>query len=174
MNAKAPELSLWLDDFDDIYSDFDSRHFLKRRVSEDFLHELELALAGKEKPASNLILLLPEDKRSVEKERDIVTNLQQFFKNQYTRCLREHRATFQKGLLLLLTGMCVMAADFIISYKQWQHIVFQLLRVLMEPCGWFLIWIGLEKLYYDVQKHRKEIARFLTLSKMTIHFASSE
>jgi hypothetical protein len=37
------EISLWLDNYDDIYSDFDSRHFLKRRISEDFLHELRLS-----------------------------------------------------------------------------------------------------------------------------------
>ena len=35
MSENLAEVSLWLDDFNDIYSDFDSRHFLKRRISDD-------------------------------------------------------------------------------------------------------------------------------------------
>jgi len=42
------ELSLWLDSYDDIYSDFDARTLLKRRVSEDFIHELGIAFRRRE------------------------------------------------------------------------------------------------------------------------------
>lgn len=174
MTAKPSELSLWLDDFDDIYSDFDSRHFLKRRVSEDFLHELELALAGKEAPSANLVLLLPAEKRSTEVERNIVTSLHSFFEENLHRCETEYRITLQRGLLLLLTGLLTMAISFFLNYKQPLQPFFSLLHVLLEPCSWFLIWIGLEKLYYDLRKGRKEKVQFQILSQMRIHFQSSE
>jgi len=57
------ELSLWLDSYDDIYSDFDSRHYYKRRISEDFLYELEREMKYKEDEASCLMLLLPNQQR---------------------------------------------------------------------------------------------------------------
>ena len=53
------ELELWLDSYDDIYSDFDSRHYLKRRISEDFLHELRTEMKYNEQHASDMVLLLP-------------------------------------------------------------------------------------------------------------------
>lgn len=53
------ELELWLDSYDDIYSDFDSRHYLERRISEDFLHELRIEIKYSEQHASDMVLLLP-------------------------------------------------------------------------------------------------------------------
>ena len=55
----AEEISLWLDSYDDIYSDFDSRHYLKRRISKDFIDELEASLKYRTGRVENLILLLP-------------------------------------------------------------------------------------------------------------------
>jgi hypothetical protein len=57
------ELELWLDSYDDIYSDFDSRHYRKRRISEDFLHELRTEMKYNEQHASDMVLLLPQDFR---------------------------------------------------------------------------------------------------------------
>ena len=49
------ELSIWLDSYDDIYSDFDSRQYLKRRVSEDFLYELKNAFRYKKEKINDLV-----------------------------------------------------------------------------------------------------------------------
>ena len=62
------EISLWLDNYDDIYSDFDSRHFLKRRISEDFLHELRLSKKYKRERATDLLLFMPGEKRTESSE----------------------------------------------------------------------------------------------------------
>jgi len=77
------ELSLWLDYYDDIYSDFDSRHYLRRRISEDFLHELRMAKKYKKERATDLLLLLPQDKREDESEKIIISSLKDFFTDQF-------------------------------------------------------------------------------------------
>ncbi len=41
-------LSIWLDIYDDIFSDFDSRPFHERALSDDFIHEAKKM--AKEKP----------------------------------------------------------------------------------------------------------------------------
>ena len=49
-------LELWLDSYNDIYSDFDSRHYSKRRISEDFIQELRLGLKHKSTPGKGTII----------------------------------------------------------------------------------------------------------------------
>ncbi|PZR25545.1 MAG: hypothetical protein DI535_17825 [Citrobacter freundii] len=49
------ELSLWLDNYDDIYSDFDVRTLLKRRVSEDSVYELGMTYKRKEENTDLLL-----------------------------------------------------------------------------------------------------------------------
>jgi len=73
------ELSIWLDYYDDIYSDFDSRHYLKRRISEDFLHELRMAKKYKRERVTDLLLFLPQEKREGNSEKMIINSLKDFF-----------------------------------------------------------------------------------------------
>ena len=49
------ELNLWLDSYDDIYSDFDSSHYLKRRISEDFLYELRTEMKYNEHYSGDMV-----------------------------------------------------------------------------------------------------------------------
>jgi hypothetical protein len=39
-NKYSLDLSLWLDDYNDIYPEFDSRNYFKRRVLNDFVSEM--------------------------------------------------------------------------------------------------------------------------------------
>ena len=57
------ELNLWLDSYNDIYSDFDNRHYLKRRISDDFLHELRTEMKYKEHHAGDMVLMVPKERR---------------------------------------------------------------------------------------------------------------
>ena len=57
------ELNLWLDSYDDIYSDFDSRDYLKWRISEDFLYELRTEMKYNEHHTGDMVLLLPQQQR---------------------------------------------------------------------------------------------------------------
>jgi len=79
-NKHTLDLGLWLQDYDDIYSDFDSRNYLKRRVSADFINELRISLKNKnEKIINDLVLLLPREKRDPGSEQKITRNLQNYF-----------------------------------------------------------------------------------------------
>jgi len=65
-------LRLWLDSYNDLYSDFDSRHFGRRRISEDFMHELRQAMTSEYATSKDLILLLPQKERQPETEKQII------------------------------------------------------------------------------------------------------
>ena len=79
------ELSLWLDYYDDIYSDFDSRQYPKRRISDDFLYELKDAFKYRSERYNDIFLYLPQEKRTETTEKIISAGLKTFFINQSIR-----------------------------------------------------------------------------------------
>ena len=167
------ELSLWLDNYDDIYSDFDSRHYLKRRVSEDFLYELKNALRYKEERITDLLLMLPKEKRNETNEKIIVESLKKFFSFQliaYTdKCIHK----FNSGIGFAITGILIMVLNSFIGFKDSHFLLLVTLRIILEPAGWFLLWAAFDFLFYDWKEMRKERKFFQELSEMNIHFRSS-
>ncbi|MDP4265284.1 MAG: hypothetical protein Q8941_22350 [Bacteroidota bacterium] len=167
------ELSLWLDDYDDIYSDFDSRNYLKRRVSEDFIYELKNALKYRKERINDLILLLPPEKRDEMNEKMIAGSLKEFFTNQLTTSSDKCRHKLNKGITLGIAGIIIMIFNAIAGFKGTHTIPLISVRVLLEPAGWFLLWASFDFLFYDWQELKKEREFFRELSELNIHFKPS-
>ena len=167
------ELELWLDSYDDIYSDFDSRHYLKRRISEDFLHELRVEMKYKEHHASDMVLLLPQDSRDQTAEKIIVNSLSDFFSSQFRFHYDKCRKKLRNGILLFVLGVCIMLLNSWVSYRSAESFPVIGLRVLLEPAGWFFVWAALDFLFYDFTELKKERNFYEMLSEMHIHFKSS-
>lgn len=167
------ELELWLDSYDDIYSDFDSRHYVKRRISEDFLHELRTEMKYKEHYASDMVLLLPQNCRDQTSEKIIADSLSDFFSNLFRFHHDKCRKKLSNGILLFVLGICIMLLNSWISYRFAESFPVIGLRVLLEPAGWFFLWAALDFLFYDFTELKKERNFYKGLSEMHIHFKSS-
>jgi len=167
------ELNLWLDSYDDIYSDFDSRHYLKRRVSDDFLHELRTEIKYREQEAGDMVLLLPPERRDETAEKIIAASLTGFFSKQFRFHQDKCREKLNKGIILFAAGIIVMLVNLWVSYHYETSFPVTALRVLLEPPGWFLLWAALDFLFYDFTGLKKERDFFKTLSEMHIHFRTS-
>ncbi len=167
------ELNLWLDSYDDIYSDFDSRHYLKRRISDDFLYELRTEMKYKEHHAGDLLLLLPQERRDEPAEKIIANSLSGFFSDQFRFHQDKCRKKLNKGILLLITGIIIMLLNAWSSYHSLESFFVIGLKVLLEPAGWFLLWAALDFLFYDFTELKKERNFYKELSEMHIHFKSS-
>jgi hypothetical protein len=167
------ELNLWLDSYDDIYSDFDSRHYLKRRISEDFLHELHTEMKYKEHHAGEMELLLPQEKRDDSSEKIIADSLTDFFTSQFLFFQDKCRKKLNNGALLLAAGIIIILLNSWVSYYATETFPVIGLKVLLEPAGWFLLWAALDFLFYDFAELKKERNFYKKLSEMHIHFKSS-
>lgn len=167
------ELNLWLDFYDDIYSDFDSRHYLKRRISEDFLYELRTEMNYNEHHAGDMVLLLPEQQRNETAEKIIANNLTDFFTRQFRFHHDKSRKKLNKGILLFVAGVTIMLLNSWVSYHSGESFPIIFLKVLLEPAGWFLLWAALDFLFYDFAGLKKERTFYKEVSKMHIHFKSS-
>jgi hypothetical protein len=167
------ELSLWLDSYDDIFSDFDSRHYLKRRVSEDFIEELKTTLKYKTEHAETLLLLLPSHLRKTEIENGIAASLHEQFHSRFETLYKKEKKIYRRGFILLIAGILVMAIDSYLAYKGLKMFFITVLRIIMEPAAWFMMWNGLDQLIYNYRKAKAETALYRVISEFKIHFKDS-
>jgi len=167
------ELNLWIDSYDDIYSDFDSRHYLKRRISEDFLHELHIEMKYMEGHAGDLVLLLPKEKRDEQAEKMIAASLTDFFASQFHSHREKCRNKLNKGAVFFMSGVIIMLLNSWLSFHRPASFPVIGLKVLLEPAGWFLLWAALDFWFYDFAELKKERSFFKELSEMHIRFTSS-
>ena len=167
------ELNLWLDSYDDIYSDFDSRHYLKRRISDDFLYELRTEMKYKAHHAGEMVLLLPTECRDDPSEKIIADSLSEFFSSQFHFQQDKCRKKRNNGILLLAAGVIIMLLNSWVSYNSGESFLTTAIKVLLEPAGWFLLWAALDFLFYDFAELKKERNFYKELSEMHIHFKSS-
>lgn len=167
------EMNLWLDSYDDIFSDFDSRHYMKRRISEDFLNELRFEMKYMQQHPGEMILSLPGQNRNEEAEKIIQTSLTNFFTTQLLVHSDTYRKKLNKGIVFLLAGIAIMLTNSWLSFHSNQSFFSVGLKVLLEPAGWFLLWTALDFLYYDHMELKKEKNFYKQLSEMHIHFKTS-
>ena len=86
------EISLILDSYDDIFSDFDPRHFSERALSDDFLIEAKKAARDKA-GVYELRFLVPKQQRNFEHEHLIRMRLKEHFKKHYRKI--QHKICFR-------------------------------------------------------------------------------
>src|SRR3989344_6408811 len=85
LNADIPEvkkISLWLDDYNDIFSDFDPRPYSERALSDDFLNASQKMFRETKTGKFELRLLIPKSLRDEKQESLIKKRLKSFFRQR--------------------------------------------------------------------------------------------
>src|ERR1051326_4244593 len=98
------EISIWLDTYDDLYSDFDSRKFSKRMVSEDFIYELKRNSKEMVAAPFKIVLSIPESMRRPELEPEIIDGLKKTFQKQFVFHDNEVKSLVRKGFIMTAIG----------------------------------------------------------------------
>ncbi len=168
-----PELSLWLDSYDDIFSDFDSRHYHKRRVSEDFIEELRETLKYKTERFNELVLLLPAGLRKKENETEIAASIHDQFRNRFDSLHKKEKRVYKRGIVFVTAGILLMAIDSYITFLGYKAFPVMVMRIIIEPAGWFLMWNGLDLLLYNFRKAKTETEFYRIISEFKIQFKDS-
>jgi hypothetical protein len=164
-------LSLWLDDYDDIFSDFDPRPFGQRALSEDFLAEARRAVRDRREGIPELRILVPAPARNAADEATIRKRLREHFRKHADRLGRARRRTAWTGLAIAAAGFGVMTASALLRGRPdafWRT----LLHVLLEPSGWFAVWFGLDQLVYGTREVRREHAFYRKMAKADVVFVT--
>lgn len=167
------EIGLWLDHYDDIFSDFDPRHYSERALSDDFLQEAKRASRDKVTGAIEIKFLVPKHRRNSYLEAIIKKRLRQHFRKHYLQMKAEKIKTINQGLTFALMGIFLMfIATYILVTFPAKNILSSFLVVLLEPGGWFLFWEGLDQAVFEVRKINPDVEFYEKMSRAGIHFVS--
>ena len=167
---QVSEISLVLDTYDDIFSDFDPRPFAERALSVDFLEEAERA--SKDKPSGDLDLnlLIPQNLRDSGKELTIKKRLKDHFKKHHQQYSKEKRTIVKSGLSLTLGGMIFMFLAAFVAHKNLDSILASFLIILFEPASWFMFWEGLNQVIFESKRIGPKIDFYGKMAKCNVNF----
>ena len=167
------EVSLLLDTYDDIFSDFDPRHYSQRSLSDDFLIEARKAAIDKE-GGFELHFLIPKAVRRLEQENLIKKRLREHFKRHASLLENEISRIKRQGLFLIISGiiMMFMAVAFYSGLISVNELIKTIILVITEPAGWFLFWIGGEKIVYERREKMPELNFYRKMTHANIVFIS--
>ena len=174
MDSKSSELrqgniSLILDSYNDLFSDFDPRDYDERGVSDDFVAECKNAVRDK-KEGFELRLLVPKRKRNRSDEAKIKKRVKEFFQHRFEDQEKELLELRREGSAWFILGACAMFFAAILSTQK--GLGFNFLRVLTEPAGWFLMWSGLDKIFIAPSKEKDTHNFYHRMVKAEVNFFS--
>lgn len=171
-NSEYIEIKIWLDHYDEMFSDFDPRAYSKRTVSDDFILQVRKVAKDQYRKKMTLKLLLPESARNEQDEQIISERLHDYFKTNNAQLLEEKRKAHRKGSLLTTAGILLMLAASYISYLKSESFYAHVLLILFEAAGWFMLWMGFDQLVYYSGRTLKEFNFYAYMAKAEIKFGS--
>jgi hypothetical protein len=164
------KLSISIEDFHDLFSDFDARTYEERSISEDFLYELKKVANESEEEINELLLITKTHK--IDEETIIIKRLQDHFKNRHNHYINKKKKEQQKGLLFFLIGSILLFIATYLLLKQKENILLNALIVVLEPAGWFLSWTGLETLFNNTKWRTHDLSFYTKIRKCKVHFSN--
>jgi hypothetical protein len=171
---KMSEISLWLDGYDDIFSDFDPRPYSQRGLSVDFLDEAKRAAVRMATSGSfQLKFLVPISQRNIAHENTIKKRLREYFKRHHDILEKEIVGIIHKGVIFAIIGLVLMFLGSLILFKYPQKTLFiDFLIILLQPAGWFFFWEGLGLIIFESKERKPEMEFYDKMNKAEIKFMS--
>jgi hypothetical protein len=166
------QVSIWLDEYDDIFSDFDPRSYSDRALSDDFIGELKKVCREDELAVGEMKLLVPEQKRKPEHEATIIKRLHAHFRIAYSIISKRVTVARTKGMAMVAGGMILLFFASLIANQQPIQLAMRFLLILFEPAGWFFMWTGMDNLIFSSRQSKSEMEFYTKLSKSKIVFGS--
>jgi hypothetical protein len=164
------EISLMLDTYDDIFSDFDPRPFSERALSDDFLIEIKKASRDKPSGGISLNMQIPKHERHLGNEKLIKKRLREHFKRHHDILHAEIQKLRIQGLLIAITGFVLMGAAMLLGNSSLAPRIITMMLVVLEPSGWFAMWFGFDKIFYTAGAKKPDLAFYEKMTKCDITF----
>ncbi|PIU89068.1 hypothetical protein COS64_01825 [archaeon CG06_land_8_20_14_3_00_37_11] len=163
------QISMMLDNYDDIFSDFDSREYSQKLLSDDFLIEAKKVSVETISGSFELRLLIPSEERDEELENVIKKRLRENFKHQYKKLIKEHQELTVKGTLFIITGVIIMLITAALNYFE-NNFIITFLFIIGQPAGWFFFWEGLGLLMFKPKLLKNELIFYRKMARCEIKF----
>ncbi len=164
--SHSQEISLSLDKYDDIFSDFDLRPYENRALSRDFVDEIRRASHDKDEGSIELIMFLPAKERDLSKEPVIVERLLNHFKRHLGLVMKERHSVLKRGIGMVVLGIIFMLiATLAVFEDPSQNHLLYLLVVFLEPAALFLLWEGMDQIIFNSKSVKPDLDFYSKMSK---------
>lgn len=165
------EISFKINNYEDIFSSFDSRGYDKKALSDDFLTELKRAAQDKSS-ISELKLSVSAKKRNAH-EAEIKKRLNNHFIKHLNILNHEYKSIINEGVIFIFIGIILMfIATFILFYYSEKSFFLMFLVIILEPGGWFLFWEGLGLIVFKSKEIKPVLDFYKKMSEARITFLS--
>ncbi len=145
-NPTEGEMLVWLDTYDDIFSDFDPRSFAQRELSDDFLKELGRRYMENTKGGIEVHFQIPAQAREPRLEATIKKRLRDHFAHELHDVKEQIRERKRLAVNYIAIGFGLLLADVLLNWWDPIGIGVKVASILITPAGWFAAWAGLEKM----------------------------
>lgn len=165
------DISIAIDSWDDVFSDFDPSPLEQRILSEDFL--LELKKRYRETQRGNYIITIyaPLSLKDEASERIISKRLKQYLKFRHLEIQKEINVGRRKGVIFIIVGMFFLANLTMVTYlKMLAPLVIDLLSIIVMPLGWFCVWEGFSRILEPSPLLKQDLELFGKLSRALFKF----
>ena len=146
LEIREANISLILDSYEDIFSDFDPRPYGERALSDDFLLECKRASRDKNQDEIELRLLIPKEKRRLKDEEIIKERLREHFKKHSLEKHKDIKKYKREGFGWIFIGILIIIFS-VYGSLNFKSTFFVTLIKIIEVPSWFLIWEGLGKVF---------------------------
>ncbi len=165
------EISIAIDTWDDIFSDFDPRPLGSRALSEDFIAELKKRYRETRKGAFLVTIYAPISLKNAESEKAVTQRLKKHFKHRSMQRQKELNRIRKRGGMFVMMGICFLGFLTIITYFQlYRALTIEIMGIIFMPLGWFGIWEGFSKIIDTSPMVIQEEKLFNKLSKAIYQF----
>ena len=127
VTLREGNISLILNDYDDIFSDFDPRAYSERSLSDDFLYECKKAVRDKDEEFE-LRLLVPKSKRNVYHEAKIRKRLKDYFQKHAIEKEEEVKKVTRAGIVMAIIGFILMIGSAALVFTKFFEWTFKIGR----------------------------------------------
>jgi hypothetical protein len=163
------EISIIIDTYDDIFSDFDPRPYDARSLSDDFISVVRKA-ARQKGSKIELKVMVPEQLRKPELESVIKKRIKAHYRSAAEQLRKDVEKTRQKGGLFILAGVVILTLAVALLSAVPEGFAQTFLLFLLEPAGWFTIWNGFDYLFIQPASRKDEHEFYAKLANSEITF----
>jgi len=151
-------IPLILNDYNDIFSDFDPRPFNQRALSDDFLLECKRAARDKPEGGFELILSVPKHMRSIAEEFKIKKRLREHFKKHALEKEKDVKKMKNEGIFWVTLGVLILVGV-VYGLVYASNTFLEAIITILEIPSWFLVWEGMRKILIE-SKDKESDANF--------------
>lgn len=155
---KLREITIALDNYDDIFSDFDPRPYQERELSEDFLKEIQRRYMEDRKGRFEVHFTVPSMERDIKEESVIKKRLRGhfgFMAREEGDAVGRIKA---RGYAYMIIGSVVLLANiFSLFWLQETSLFYQILSIMLVPAGWYGVFTGMDKVIdkpFELVEHK--------------------